>query len=282
MTTKPKMPTAHITFYDFMSLPVIFYHTLGINPYESVTNKETSSRWLLAVFLFQVINLNITFVLEWCFVYISYKNSENFVESCMVMGYIVFVIVGELKMLTVWWQKSQLNELMIEMELIFPPSDPEKQRHYLVDRYLKRCRFFTKGFACLYLVLIVTYNLFVLVQFLIRRFVLHSPTAVMAMPYTSVSPWSLDSKLGFCLMYTLQAIAGYTCTAGHASSDILIYAVLIQAIMHYDYLSRELTGLQIQAGRVRDGYEQDLKILQQLIAYHNKLLGSVGSIINSF
>lgn len=256
-----------------MSLPVVLYNTLGIHPYDSASSTAISSRWLLAIFLFEVVNLSFVFGLECAFVYISFKNNENFVESCMVMGYIVFVLVGGLKMVTVWLRRDQLNDLMIEMESIFPSTDAESQQQYQVERNLRRGRMFTKGFAGLYLVLIATYDLFVLIQFLVKRFVQEVPGVAMAMPYTSVSPWDLHSPLGFCLMYFLQAMAGYTCTAGHASSDILIFAVLTQTVMHYDYLSKQLTELLIQAGRVRDGYQRDLKVLQQLIAYHNKLLG---------
>lgn len=265
-------PINHITFDDFMSLSVVLYNTLGMHPYDSATSTAISTRWLFGIFLFQVINLNFVFGLECTFVYISFKNSENFVESCMVMGYIVFVIVGELKMVTVWLRRDQLNDLMIEMDRIFPSADAETQRQYQVERYLRRGRMLTKGFAGLYLLLIVTYNLFVIIQFLVKRYVQELPGASMAMPYTSVSPWSLHNVFGFCLMYSLQSLAGYTCTAGHASSDILIFAVLIQTIMHYDYLSRKLTELLIQAGRVSDGYQQDLKVLRHLISYHNQLL----------
>ncbi|TDG46796.1 hypothetical protein AWZ03_006843 [Drosophila navojoa] len=266
-------PISRFTFNDFMSLSVVLYNSLGIHPYDLATRTGLSTRWLLTIFLFQVVNLNFVLGLECAFVYISFKNNDNFVESCMVMGYIVFVIVGELKMVTVWLRRDQLNDLMIEMERIFPSTDAESQRQYQVERYLRRGRMFTKGFAGLYLLLIATYNLFVIIQFLVKRYVQEVPGASMAMPYTSVSPWGVHNIWGFCLMYLLQSLAGYTCTAGHASSDILIFAVLIQTIMHYDYLSRRLTELLIQAGRVKDGYQKDLKVLQQLIAYHNQLLG---------
>lgn len=267
------MSKAYVSFNDFMSLPVVFYHTIGVNPYESATNTATRGHWLLAIFIFHVVNLNCMCGLEVAFVYMSFRDSENFVESCMVMGYIAFVVVGELKMITVWWQKPKLNALMREMELIFPSSSVEDQRQYQVERYLQRCRMFTKGFTCLYLLLIATYNLYMLVQFFIQRFFLDMPNARLVMPYTPVSPWSLENGLGYGVMYILQALAGYCATAGHASSDILIYAVVIQDIMHYDFLSRELVDLQIQTGSVSDGSDKDLKLLQKLISYHNKLLG---------
>jgi len=70
-------------------------------------------------------------------------------------------------------------------------------------------------------------------------------------------------------MYAIQAIAGYTCTMGQLASDILIYGVVMQDIMHFDNLSRTLRELEMK----QEDSTKNLKILQQLIIYHNKLLG---------
>ncbi|EDW03137.1 odorant receptor 67a-like [Drosophila grimshawi] len=273
------MPQEYVTFNDFMSLPVLYYRSIGVDPFESISTKATSHRWLYANFLFQVLNLIFVIVLEAIFVYISFMKSENFVESCMVMGYIGYGLVGELKMITVWLQKPKLTALVREMESIFPSSAPEDQRKYHVEHYLQRCRMFTKGFTGFYLVLVALYNLFIVVQFIVQRFITQLPGAQMSMPYSQISPWSVDNSLGFCVMYALQALAGYTSTAGHISSDILIYAVVIQDVMHYDFLSKELVKLDIHTDRVADGYAKDLKLLQNLISYHNKLLG-LSDVIN--
>lgn len=267
------MPNTAVTFDDFLGLPVYFYNTIGIEPYESKNNTVAWRRLLLFKFLFLIANLNFVLVLEIAFIVLAFNNSELFVEACMVMAYIGFVCVGELKMITVWWQKPKLTHLVKEMESIFPGSRVEVQQQYQIETYAKRCHFFTRGFAFLYLFLVITYNLYVLIPFLVHRFILHSPDVQMVMPYTPVSPWDLEKGWGFCLMYSLQAMAGYTCTAGNMSSDILIYSVVIQDIMHFDYLSKSFEEFNVRGEEVRNGRNEDLMLLQKLVAYHIRLLG---------
>lgn len=257
---------------DFLYLPVYFYSTIGIEPYE-LTNKTVAwRRWLFLKFLLYLANLNFVLILEISFIVLAFNNSELFVDACMVGAYIGFVCVGQLKMITVWWQKPKLTFLVQEMRSIFPESRLEQQQ-YQVEIYVKRCHFITKSFAFLYLFLVVTYNLYVLIPFLVQRWILHSPNVQMVMPYTPVSPWDLERGWGFCLMYSVQALAGYTCTAGNMASDILIFSVVIQDIMHFDYLSKTFEDFTVQPEEVPNGHNEDLKILQNLIAYHIKLLG---------
>ncbi|XP_060666817.1 odorant receptor 67a-like [Drosophila nasuta] len=261
------MSNPFVTIDDFLSMPVFFWHTVGVDPYKTVTDKI--KRWKLRVnYIIQILNLNFILAMELAFLYLSFKNSENFVQACMVMAFVGFVCVGELKIVKVWWQRNHLDALVREMESIFPSPEAEAQDKYQVDLYRKRCRWIMKFLISIFLILITTYNLFDIVQFITHRYVLKVSDARMAMPYTPISPWGLDTKMGFTTMYALQALAGYTCTAGQLSSAILIYGVVMQDIMHFDYLSRTLKGLKLSLAT----YAEDLKVLQQLIIYHNKLM----------
>lgn len=265
-------PSAAITFEDFMRLPVFFWHTVGVDPYETLHDKA-SKLWLYTKFLFVVVNLNFVFAMELGYLYVSFKNGENFLEATMVAAYISFVSVGELKILTVFRQKKRLTTLVKEMEAMFPSPNAEEQQKYQVKEYLERCNRITRKMAYLFMLLAAVYNLFVVLQFVIKQYVFHMEDAKMAMPYTEMSPWSIEKKFGFAVMYVLQAVAGYTCITGQLSNDILIYGIVIQDIMHFDYLCKTLREFRMETGVTENGYERDLKQLQQLIAYHNKLLG---------
>lgn len=265
-------PSSVITFEDFMRLPVFFWHTVGVDPYETLHDKA-SKFWLYTKFLIHMVNLNFVFAMELGYLYVSFKNRENFLEATMVAAYISFVSVGELKIVTVFRQKERLTALVKEMEAMFPSRSAEDQRQYQVKEYLERCNRITRKMAYLFMLLAAVYNLFVVLQFVIKQYVFQMEEAKMAMPYTEMSPWSIENKLGFVVMYVLQALAGYTCITGQLSNDILIYGIVIQDIMHFDYLCKTLKEFRMETGVVENGYEKDLKKLQQLIAYHNKLLG---------
>lgn len=251
---------------------MFFWHTVGVDPYETLHDKA-SKLWLYTKFLFVVVNLNFVFAMELGYLYVSFKNGENFLEATMVAAYISFVSVGELKILTVFRQKKRLTALVKEMEAMFPSPNAEEQQKYQVKEYLERCNRITRKMAYLFMLLAAVYNLFVVLQFVIKQYVFHMEDAKMAMPYTEMSPWSIEKKFGFAVMYVLQAVAGYTCITGQLSNDILIYGIVIQDIMHFDYLCKTLREFRMETGVTENGYERDLKQLQQLIAYHNKLLG---------
>ncbi|KAH8274004.1 hypothetical protein KR044_007669, partial [Drosophila immigrans] len=269
-----KMSKPFVVFDDFMSLPVFFWHTIGVDPYKTTTDKISIIKQYINLVL-QILNLNFVFAMELIFLYVCFKNNENFVEACMVMAFIGFVSVGKIKILTVWKQRHQLDSLVCEMKSIFPTENAEQQHQFQADLYLKRAHWVMKFLISLFLTLIITYNLFDIVQFVLKRYVLKLPGIRMAMPYTQMSPWSIDTQLGFCTMYALQALAGYTTVAGQLASDILICGVVMQDIMHFDYLSRTLKEFEVSI----ESPIKDLELLQKLVAYHSKLLG-ITNVIN--
>lgn len=271
--TKVETAQKFVTFNDFMSLPLFFYHTVGVDPYESTGSKTVPSRWLYLNFLLHVTNMGFNFFFECAFVLLYYKDSESIVDVCMTICYIGFVSVSQLKTFSVWRQKAKLTALIREMESMFPLPTREEQDKYQADFYLRRCRFFLRGFSGLYLLLVVTYSFYIYVRYAIQHWLLHSVEAEKAMPYFSLSPWNWHDHWSYYLMYLLQVWGAYTATTGHISADILIYAVNMQIVMHFDYLSKALEEFRIQTGQVAQGYAKDLKLLQDLISYHNKLLG---------
>nr|CBW30708.1 odorant receptor [Drosophila pseudoobscura pseudoobscura] len=268
---KPK--NAYIVIEDFMKLPIYFYRTIGLNPYELTGTNNKPGVGFHILFLLHMINANMVLALEIFFVYVSFRNNENFIESCMVMSYIGFVIVGDLKIGAVLLQKQKLTNLVRQMESVFPPARQKEQEEYDVRRYLRRCLRYTKGFGGLYMTLVITYNLFAICQYSIQKWILHSPHAKQSVPYVPLTPWTWQDNWKFYPTYLSQSMAGYTATCGHISADLMIFAVAIQVIMHFDRLAKSLTEFTVRAQSEEDGAEKDLKKLQELIAYHNKILG---------
>lgn len=264
----------YVTFNDFMSLPLFFYHTIGVDPYESISSKPVPSRWLYLNFLMHVTNMGFNFLMECTLIVLYYKDPERIVEVCMTICYVGFVLVSQLKTFSVWRQKEKLSILVREIEAIFPASIRREQRKYQVEYYHRRCRFFSRSFSGLYLILVVTYSFYIYVRYLIQHWILKSSDAEKAMPYFSISPWDWHNNWSYYLMYLLQVWGAYTATTGHISSDILIYSVNMQLVMHFDYLSKQLAEFQLikQTGNGAKCFAKDLKLLQDLISYHDRLL----------
>ncbi|XP_034663430.1 odorant receptor 67a [Drosophila subobscura] len=266
---------AYIVFEDFMQLPVYFYHTIGLSPYEMRGSKKPGIGFHI-LFLIHMVNANFVLAMEITFVVVSFRHNENFIESCMVMSYIGFVIVGELKIVTVLLQRQKLTNLVRQMESVFPAARQKEQEEYDVKRYLQRCLRYTKGFGGLYVILILTYNVFAIFTYLLQKWILHSPHAKQSLPYTPIAPWEWRDNWTYYPTYFSQTLAGMTVTWGHIAADLMIFAVAIQVIMHFDHLTKSLTEFTVRAQSEVNGADKDLKELQALIGYHNKILGLTG------
>ncbi|XP_017084411.2 odorant receptor 67a-like [Drosophila eugracilis] len=270
----------HPEVADFLRLPVIYYNTVGLDPYESSTGENKRGILFHIYFAIQITNLTFVLAMEISYVVVSFRNNENFLESCMVMSYIGFVIVGELKFITVVFRKSKLTNLVKHLESFFP--EPQDHEEYAVKYYLKRCHRYTKGFGGLYTTLVVVYNLFALTQYTILQ-LLHSPNAKQILPYVNMAPWNYRVKWRFYLTYLSQSMAGYMATCGHISGDLMIFAVAMQVIMHFDRLAKALKKFQLEfCSGSPEAAEKDLQKLRNLIAYHNKVLGLTDVMNNVF
>ncbi|KAH8382620.1 hypothetical protein KR009_004407, partial [Drosophila setifemur] len=277
---KPK--AVYPTIDDFMRLAVSFYRTIGMNPYESSSGKKPPV--ILFNLFFAIHMVNLIFVLAMEILYVVLYFRDEFLESCMVMSYIGFVVVGCLKISAVIRRKDTLTTLVRELESFFPPPRAKEQEQYAVRYYLERSHLFTKGFGGLYMTLVITYNLFSITQYTLLRLV-QSPNAKQSLPYVEMAPWDYTAAWRFLLTYISQSTAGYTATCAHVGADLMIFAVAMQMIMHFDRVARVLREFQVRARRETngdadevadfdaEGAEEDLRELRSLVAYHNKILG---------
>jgi len=156
---------------------------------------------------------------------------------------------------------------------MFPRPRQEEQEQYEVNKYLKTSNLYNKSFGIIYVVLVAINSMFELIEYIILR-MMNSPNAEPSMPYVELAPWDYQEGWKFYLTYVSQAIAGYTATCGHISADLMIFAATMQAIMHFDRLSRALKEMQVRNGSsFKKEADENLRELQTLIAYHNKILG---------
>ncbi|XP_044249009.1 odorant receptor 67a-like [Drosophila takahashii] len=268
-----KVKNVYPTLKDFLNLPLLYYYTVGLEPIRLSGNERQAGILSHIYFVIHLTNLVFMLAMQIIFVIVSFRNKENFVASCEEISYILFIVAGLLKFIPPIFQRGKMSNLVRSLESLFPPPRQTEQEQYDVKKYLKRCHRFSRGFGGLWTIVLVTNSMFALIQYTILK-LLHSPNAQPSMPYVELAPWDYSGGWKFYLTYMSQAIAGYTATCGHISADLIIFAATMQAIMHFDHLSRALMNFQVKnvSGDV-GAAEEDLRELRSLIAYHNQILG---------
>lgn len=271
LTKEPKDTFPSIE--EFFRLPNMYYRTVGLIPYDSssITEKKDSEIFLRVVSTVIILNLIFIMVMEVTYIVISFRNGENFLESCMVASYIGFSSVGFSKFIVVIMQKKKMTSLFRTLESIYPTPLPAEQDPYDTRQYLRYCLRYTKGFGGLYTFLVFIYNFYPIIQYKILVLI-NSPNATPVLPYTISSPWNYGYGW-YYLNYFSESVAGYTATCGHISADLMIFAVTTQVIMHFSRVIKALREFDVVEADERDKQaDAALKELGSLVAYHNHIL----------
>ncbi|XP_033159577.1 odorant receptor 67a [Drosophila mauritiana] len=259
----------HYDVDDFLRLPVIFYNVMGIAPYE--TDRKPTI-WFQIYFVLNAVNAVLAFTAEIAFMVNTFRDNENFLESCIVLSYVSFVVTGLLKMCAVMYRKPKLTSLVRQLRTCFPSSSAKDQEEYAVKSYLDRSHMYTKGFGGLYTITYFAHILIPLLVYIIQSVVLQYPDAEQIMPFYQLEPWEFHDSWLFYPTYFHQSFAGYTATCGSIAGDLMIFAVVLQVIMHYERLAKVLREFKIQALNAPNGVNEDLRKLQSLIANHIDIL----------
>ncbi|KMY98678.1 odorant receptor 67a isoform X2 [Drosophila simulans] len=259
----------HYDVDDFLRLPVIFYNVMGISPYE--TDRKPTV-WFQIYFVLNVVNVVLAFTAEIAFLVNTFRDNENFLESCIVLSYVSFVVTGLLKICAVMNRKPKLTSLVRQLRTCFPSPSAKDQEEYAVKSYLDRSHMYTKGFGGLYTITYFAHILIPLLVYIIQSVVLQLPEVKEVLPFYQLEPWNWHGSWRFYLSFFHQTLAGYTATCGSIAGDLMIFAVALQVIMHYDRLSKALREFKLQVLNEPNGVNEDLRKLQSLIANHIDIL----------
>ncbi|KAI8033535.1 hypothetical protein M5D96_013718 [Drosophila gunungcola] len=266
-----KSETAHPVAEDFLGLAMIYFRSMGVEPYES--DKKPGLGFQLYL-VFHIINMIFVWVSMMVFVFDSVCNdtSSDFLEVTIVMSYVTYGNVGVLKIIAIQLQKAKLTNLVRHLKCLLPPPIAKEQELYGVKHYLQRCRLISKRFICLFTTMLVTNSVSAIVQYVIQRWLLHVPNVEPNLPYVPIAPWSYRGTWRFLPTYLLQSIAAYTCTCGYIATDLMLFAVSLQVIMHFKTLARTLREFDVQNNRNKKLADNDLRKLRGLIACHIEIL----------
>ncbi|XP_043649512.1 odorant receptor 67a-like [Drosophila teissieri] len=253
---------------DFLRLAVNFYKTMGIDPYET---GRKSNIWFQLYYVANVINMTYSFFADAAYAANTLRDSENLLESCMVLSYVTFGAIGLSKICALMYRRPKMTSLVKQLKSCFPSSALD-QEEYDVKSCLKRTHMYTKGFGVLYTVMYFAHTLIPIFIYFCEKVLLKYPNAKQTMPFYQLELWEWRDTWWFYPTYVHQSHAGYTATCGSIASDLMIFAVVLQVIMHYDRLAKVLRELKVEALNKPNGADEDLRKLQSLIANHIDIL----------
>ncbi|SPP84409.1 odorant receptor 85c [Drosophila guanche] len=249
----------------FMKYANFFYKGVGIEPYATHSRPQANSLWANLIFWANVLNLSAITSGEIIYLGVSLAEGK-LLEAVTVMSYIGFVIVGMSKMFFIWWKKPALSEMVQDLEHIYPKGKAAEEE-YRLDSYLRSSSRISVTYALLYSVLIWTFNLFSIMQFLVYEKWLHLRVVGLALPYTVYYPWNWEAPWSYYLLLFCQNFAGYTSAAGQISTDLLLCAVATQVVMHFDHLSKVL-----ESHKLSGKWVEDSRFLCNTVQYHQRIL----------
>ncbi|XP_053958612.1 putative odorant receptor 85d [Anastrepha ludens] len=241
----PEHPDHPVHFESFNYLANIFYASFGLDAYEKVgvqpTKRALRLRRLLQkiYFIIVITNKNICLLSELMYILLAFANNTNFVEATMLTSFMGYVIVSDIKVFSIWSQRARIGALMRDLYALYPKTLAEQQL-YNVKGELQRYRRLAYAFILLHEVLVWSYNLFPLLNYLIYDFWLGIREVVIELPYNCWMPFDWHGNWRFYPMLIHQIAAGQVCFSGQFANDLLLSAVAVQLIMHYRRLARKL------------------------------------------
>ncbi|KAH8248334.1 hypothetical protein KR032_001196, partial [Drosophila birchii] len=249
----------------FMKYGNFFYQLVGIEPYARERLDDKSSLRARTLFLANAINLILVGSCESIYVRSAFKDGK-LLEAVTVMSYIGFIIVGMSKMLFIRWKRVTMDEMMRDLKELYPRGKIQEQR-YDLPRYLRTCSRISLTYSTLYSVLIWTFNLFSVMEFLVYEKWLKVRVVGKTLPYLMYIPWEWEDNWSYYPLLLSQNFAGYTAAAGQISTDLLLAAVVTQLVMHFDNLSSKMENHQLTRN-----WEKDSRFLRDIVRYHERIL----------
>ncbi|XP_020799440.1 odorant receptor 85c-like [Drosophila serrata] len=249
----------------FMKYAIFFYTSVGIEPYTKASSPRKSSVWANILFWTNVINLSVIVFGEFLYLGVAYSDGK-LIDAVTVMSYIGFVFVGMSKMFFIWWKKPDLSDLVAELEHIYPQGKVQ-EKEYRLESYLRSSSRISFTYALLYSVLIWTFNLFSIMQFLVYELWLKIRVVGQTLPYLMYFPWNWEGSWRYYVLLFCQNLAGHTSAAGQISTDLLLCAVATQVVMHFDHLARVMENRDLSGS-----WAEDTRFLVDMVRYHQRIL----------
>ncbi|XP_037942705.1 odorant receptor 85c-like [Teleopsis dalmanni] len=266
----------------FMNIANSIYKCLGIVSYHKTGRLQQRSWTYAVIFAISVFDLATVALAETTFIILNYRNN-NYADIASTFSYLGFAILGLFKILFVLYKKKDLTNLMKQLEKLFPKNNAEKEQIEL-KKYLNYCRNVSIGFTILNIILIATYNLYAITEYLLYERLLKTRIVGKNLPYVMYIPWDWRDNWTYYFLYAFEDLAGFVASTGQLAGDLTLSAVSVQLIMHYDNIARLIAEYKVKATENSVTYEKDYKedvtYLANVVVYHEAVL-KLADITNS-
>lgn len=203
----------------------------------------------------------------------AFSTGTKFTEAIQTASYAGFIITADCKLLSVWYKKKVLTNLIKDLKKIYPISK-KQQLEYKVQEYLRNVSFDMHLFVFMYMVLIWCFNLLAILQYAIS-IVVGEPIAQF-LPYHVYLLWKWENTPWYYVLNVTQILAGFTAAAAFIASDLLLCGIVCQMCMHLDYIHRKIEEFS------PNGERTDSIYLNRIIVYHQKLVSIIENVNSAF
>ncbi|XP_017491452.1 PREDICTED: putative odorant receptor 85d [Rhagoletis zephyria] len=282
MSNKP------IHFESFFYKAKIFFNCIGVNAYDKVSNEPRRGKLALVrrhlqriIFTVTIVNLNLTLLSVLIQIFLDIVNNNNFIEATMLGSIGNALIISELKIFSIWWQRSRISSLMQELYALYPQT-LGGQMLYQVKAELKNWNRLGNAYIMLNVLLVWSNTLWPLISYLIFEYWLELRKVGKMLSFNCWTPFVWCDNWLYYPMYLSQLTVAHACISTQLANDLLFSAVAVQLIMHYrqlakrieSYVVAESGGNEMKKRRLSDleRSEIDLRFLHGIIAYHQKIL----------
>lgn len=253
-----------ITIQDFIGVPLFFCDTVGLTPYRIITNghMEPIPKWKTALFATGFLHemVYIPFQL------LAFQVAENLSDGVEIILYTIFMLLALAKLGTLMISRPLFTWLIGELHDMFPKT-PKDHIECRSDVHLERLRKIMKIYVLFQMTMIITFNgntFFVAVyNYFTKGF------WYIGLPYNAWFPFRSTGRGRFEFLFFTQVVASYFPTGAILAGDLLLFAVGIQLIMHYERLSFQLRNLKARGGQWS---KEDAAKLRQCVITHNRLI----------
>lgn len=252
------------SFDNFFKIPNGFYKTIGFQAYD--INQKKKSFLMNFIFYFGIINFNICLIGEISYFYYSLTSFSTFPDNSIEsLTYLFAGFLADFKMISVWWNRKILKNLMNDLIEIFP-NTLKLQNEFELNKYRREITRILIVVAVIFSILVWQYNIIPIIQSCIEYFILNKYEKFnKRLPYLIKYPFDIYDTKFYIIVYIHLIFAGYVCSTNILAADILLYTIITQICMHFDYLSMKLETLKINEKQHNHNY------LKKYIKHHQKL-----------
>lgn len=215
-------------------------------------------------FAFIIFCLSAFLQVGYCYQAIIIPGYFDISPFCLSTSSILFHTMGSVKIILMSIASNEINNLFDRLDKIHPKTI-KIQCEYNIHGWLSKTKRMMKLYFFLLLCMIAN---FVFIPLCIRlKVFIETGIWKMELVMKVWLPFETESLFPFCVMFVLQAWAGFISTSYNASVDILLLAVVQLVSVHFNFIQQNFQQIQQKKLALNDLKTIIRGIVQQNVLY---------------